>query len=69
MIHQVQDLRLSGEAAEAQDFLCEHPSKLRSLIDMNRMRAERARKRRGGEAGPLKTARFSWVSQDEELII
>jgi hypothetical protein len=59
-------MNVSGEAAEAQEFLCEHPAKLQGLINAQSLRAERSK--RNGRTS-RKTARFSWVSKEESLLL
>jgi len=62
----IADLSLSGKAAAAQEFLCEHPGKLQGLVDAQRRRAERIK--RNGRTEP-KEARFSWVSKQHSLLL
>lgn len=62
----IAEMNVSGEAAEAQEFLCEHPAKLQGLINAQSLRAERSK--RNGRTS-RKTARFSWVSKEESLLL
>ncbi len=51
---------LSGEAAEAQEYLCHHSDRIRRLADLQMERRLRDRKK-----GRSKTAAFSWIFKKE----
>ncbi|MEW5298359.1 MAG: hypothetical protein WDW38_000912 [Sanguina aurantia] len=59
----VADLQLSGEAAAAQHFLCNHGSRIRRLADLQVERRIRDRKQ-----GRTKSAAFSWINKREVLL-
>lgn len=60
----IADLRLTGEAANAQEMLCGHAARVRRLADLQLERRLRERRR-----GTPKSAFFSWVNKREVSLI
>ncbi len=55
---------MSGQAAEAQEFLCKHSERIRRLADIQMERKLRDRRR-----GKSKSAAFSWIFKREVSLL
>lgn len=60
----IADLRVTGAAAQAQDYLCKHSDRIRRLADLQMERRLREKKR-----GRARSAAFSWIHKRELQLV